>query len=663
MADTIKVTMSPTTLEARPNTPIQLALSIHNVGTTVDHYGLEIEGLPSSWYTIPEESRIALFPNDREEARITILPSKEVEMPAGTHPFTVTVVSRAHPDQRAVVQGTIRVPVASALDVQLRPSRATGRKARYSVLLRNGGNAALEVDLEAFDSEEGCDFTFTPDRAQLEPGQKATVIMRAHPLRTRLAGPQQSFDFRVTAQPSVGEARPIQGLFIYKPRFRSWAPFVRLVTLVLLVAVAVVAAPFVLPQLRKAAQQALIQPNVAMGKVALGATNPDSVMANMSSKATMTNHDTLITDPQKVGALKAHLRQGQVVAMETTSPAFTMKGNGNVHVGSSAADLQKTFGNALTPVGAGGAGTAAAASGMGGKTLVLVGKNTMDGGHAMTYFDLNQAGKVQSIRMGYYPYITADHGGPTRVTALTTNTTWGLQGGPYLVSGDVRIPKGVALTVQPGVHVFFADRNSRLLVDGGALNAVGTAAAPIVFTSIDDTAHGAYDTLKRPAPAPGDWGSLGITAAGGTFQFDHTQVYYGGAAAQGTNTEIAVAGGSAVSIRNSDIAEAKGFGLDAGGAPIGAVIAGNSFAGNTYPLRIGGDQSLDAGNQFAAQGDPPNAHNAVYLQPGAPIAANGAMVSWSQPSAPFILQGDTAIAPGGTLKLGVDVILKGLDAT
>ncbi len=83
-------------------------------------------------------------------------------MGAGTHPFTLTVIARANPAERTQASGTLRVAAAAALDAQLRPSRVTGRRARYTVQLRNRGNAALDVDVDAYDSEEGCDFSFKP---------------------------------------------------------------------------------------------------------------------------------------------------------------------------------------------------------------------------------------------------------------------------------------------------------------------------------------------------------------------------------------------------------------------------------------------------------------------------------------------------------------------
>ncbi|HXT34570.1 MAG TPA: hypothetical protein VN837_03240, partial [Chloroflexota bacterium] len=581
MSAAIQVTLTPSVVEARPTTPAEVVVTIHNTGTTVERYAIALEGLPREWYTLPEGTT-GLFPNDREDVRITIHSQQDAKMEAGAHPFTVTVSGRANPADKTQAAGTLRVPAAPSLDVQLRPTRVTGRKARFNLLLRNEGNAPIEVDLEAHDSEEGCDFAVKPLMTQVRPGQRATVHIAVRPLHTRLVGMPHPFDFRVAVKPSLGVATQIAGVFIYTPRFRSLRLLYRLVVLAALILAAAIAGPIALSRLRVAARELLVQPNAAVGPVKLGATNPDAVMATLGKDAAMTNHDTVITQPQKHGTLQARIRAGRVVSIATNSPAFTTAAG--VHVGSLVGDVRKAFGGSIKTISQSPMMAASISKGtpnpMGAKpaatsiptTLELVGKNTLNGNPAVTYFDLNKTGtQVASIRTGYSPWITADHGGPTYVTAITSTETWGIAGGPYIINGDVRIPTGVSLTIQPGVHVYFNGAGSGLQIAGGALSAIGTADAPIVFTSINDQVHGALDTLNRPAPQPGDWGDVGVTGAGGALHLVHVQVYYGGSSPQTSNAEVFIAGGGKpdVSIQNSEMSAAKGYGLNAGGAPPG----------------------------------------------------------------------------------------------
>jgi len=44
MADTIKVTLAPTTIEMRPGAPFEVVVTIHNTGPAVEQYDLELDG-------------------------------------------------------------------------------------------------------------------------------------------------------------------------------------------------------------------------------------------------------------------------------------------------------------------------------------------------------------------------------------------------------------------------------------------------------------------------------------------------------------------------------------------------------------------------------------------------------------------------------------------
>ncbi|MCG8389268.1 MAG: hypothetical protein MJA30_27185 [Cytophagales bacterium] len=88
---------------------------------------------------------------------------------------------------------------------------------------------------------------------------------------------------------------------------------------------------------------------------------------------------------------------------------------------------------------------------------------------------------------------------------LPGNTTWTF-GNTYLLDGLVRVPSGVTLTIEPGVIVkglsgVAGSIPGTLLVErGGIINADGTAAQPIIFTSAEPVG----------SRAPGDWGGLVI---------------------------------------------------------------------------------------------------------------------------------------------------------
>ena len=100
---------------------------------------------------------------------------------------------------------------------------------------------------------------------------------------------------------------------------------------------------------------------------------------------------------------------------------------------------------------------------------------------------------------------------------ITKNTTWTAGQSPYEVTGTVNVQRGVTLAIEAGVEVAFDEGAS--LESAGALQAAGTAEAPIRFTG----------TSKKP----GWWGGLAVTGRSGGLntrsQLAHVVVEYAGA--------------------------------------------------------------------------------------------------------------------------------------
>ncbi|MBN1886907.1 MAG: hypothetical protein JW850_02920, partial [Thermoflexales bacterium] len=73
---------------------------------------------------------------------------------------------------------------------------------------------------------------------------------------------------------------------------------------------------------------------------------------------------------------------------------------------------------------------------------------------------------------------------------ITQSTTWDLASSPYTLTGTVTVNPGVTLTIEAGVQVM-GQSGTELSVRGG-LVALGTAAQPITFTSVEDNNPGQW---------------------------------------------------------------------------------------------------------------------------------------------------------------------------
>ena len=127
--------------------------------------------------------------------------------------------------------------------------------------------------------------------------------------------------------------------------------------------------------------------------------------------------------------------------------------------------------------------------------------------------------------------VTIDSSLPTTTGTLVADETWT---GMVTVTGDVTVPAGVTLTIDPGATIKFQALNddvgggdasrSELFVQG-TLVATGTSGSPIVFTS------------TATVPAAGDWGGI-VQAGGGDLSLDYLLNIYEAAESQELKQQV-----------------------------------------------------------------------------------------------------------------------------
>ncbi|HUF54296.1 MAG TPA: Ig-like domain-containing protein [Dehalococcoidia bacterium] len=122
--------------------------------------------------------------------------------------------------------GFVEVTAIPEYELELRPQRISGRrKADTHLLVRNTGNVAAMLQLEAREPEEKCVFSFGPI-APLSPGDEAEIPLA---VRTKQYlwwfGDEKTYRFQIEAAAAGGgppsSGKTINGEFVHRPWFGS----------------------------------------------------------------------------------------------------------------------------------------------------------------------------------------------------------------------------------------------------------------------------------------------------------------------------------------------------------------------------------------------------------------------------------------------------------
>ena len=213
-----------------PGEEVRLGLAVTNRGSVVDEVSLSVLGDAVPWAEV-QPATLALFPGDTGHATVRLAPPPEGGPMAGPVAVGVLACSR-ETGERMVAETTVTVAAAVSLDLRLLPVTSHGRRrATHRLLVRNTGNTAVPVSIEAIDPDQLLELQLTPRSAEIGAGDEASFTIRLR--STDRAVPH--VPFTVTATTPGTEPISTGGAFARR-RGRSLVPLV-LVAAVALIAV------------------------------------------------------------------------------------------------------------------------------------------------------------------------------------------------------------------------------------------------------------------------------------------------------------------------------------------------------------------------------------------------------------------------------------------
>jgi hypothetical protein len=249
--------------------------------------------------------------------------------------------------------------------------------------------------------------------------------------------------------------------------------------------------------------------------------------------------------------------------------------------------------------------------------------------------------------------VTAETNGTNGLTldagTLAGNAFWDDPNVVYRLDGAVTVPVGVTLTVAAGQIIKADDAYSTLTVKGTLL-AEGTAAAPIVITSIrDDSVGGDTNNNGTANPAGrGSWSMIEVQATSKGSVMDHVDVRYCG---YGSPAAILLSGGE-LTLTNSVIESCYTDGLRILQAQ--PTVDGTTFRDNRQSAL---SMTLASNPAITAVTLQNNGTNGLTLD-GGDLAGN---TTWDDPDIVYRLSGAVTVPAGMTLTIVPGQIVKADD--
>jgi len=169
--------------------------------------------------------------------------------------------------------------------------------------------------------------------------------------------------------------------------------------------------------------------------------------------------------------------------------------------------------------------------------------------------------------------------------AITTATTWTKD---TYVSGSVSVKSPGSLAIAAGVTVTFASDTYLSVEAGAALSAVGTAAKPVTFSSVNGSTY---------------WRALYLNGTNTTLKY--VSISRAGNSSYGHPAIVFDTSGATADIENCTIAGNLSGGINAADAGTGTIISNNSFGNNgdngdngsaIYDLEVSGAIVTATGN-------------------------------------------------------------------
>jgi LGFP repeat len=219
----LAVTILAEGLQVIPGNQVAFKVEVRNLGSVVDRYFCDVLGLDPAWSTVTPAS-LELLPESGRAAgqaghgnrptvgtfTVSLHPPRNPSALARSWPLAVNVRSENDARVHRIEETSVVILPYGLIQAQLTPSASRSRLGTTPMLrLENAGNQTELVSYEGTDTAGRLDFSFTPPKRELKPGQAATVKVRLSPTSSNILGQAQTSSYTIQVRGSGMGTAPI----------------------------------------------------------------------------------------------------------------------------------------------------------------------------------------------------------------------------------------------------------------------------------------------------------------------------------------------------------------------------------------------------------------------------------------------------------------------
>jgi hypothetical protein len=218
---TVNASILPAAVEVEPGQVSDFQVSINNQTARVDHFLVDVQGIPDSWVH-RSASGIQLLPSAEGVVLISLVPPRDATVQAGAYPFQVHVAPTANPELAVVLSAEIRVLPFMQVAVDFHPE--SHRNSGTSELaLKNYGNREMTFVLALRDDANAMIASELPPDVTLPSGTETELPIHFKARKRPMIGAAQTHIFEMLVKSTRGDIEETRtGRFEITPYLPIW---------------------------------------------------------------------------------------------------------------------------------------------------------------------------------------------------------------------------------------------------------------------------------------------------------------------------------------------------------------------------------------------------------------------------------------------------------